>query len=223
MKSYVCSSIGKKQLMGITGLGLCGFVLSHMVGNLLYLVGPEAYNAYGHAITGNKEIYYAIESGLLAMFVVHVLFAILVVLENKKARPIGYTVNPGMGTKGDAGLAAKTMKYSGTLILVFVILHLIKFRFGEYYPFELKNEEIRDLHKLMTEIFMSAGYVAWYVVCLLVLGMHLSHALWSSLQTLGWIPLGKEQKLRCLSKLYGWSVAIGFAVNPIYIYLFVRG
>lgn len=219
MKSYVCSSIGKKQLMGISGLALCGFVLSHMLGNLLFLIGPEAYNAYGHAITGNKPVYYTIEMGLLTMFVVHVLFAILVTIENKKARPVGYKVNPGMGTKGGADLASKTMKYSGMLVLVFVILHLIKFRFGEYYPFELKGEEIRDLYRLMSEIFLSSGYLAWYGICLFVLGTHLSHALWSSLQTLGWVPLGKEQKLRCISKIYGWSVAIGFAVPPIFIFL----
>src|SRR5688500_6640217 len=62
--SFLTSSIGKKQLMGIAGLFWCGFVLTHMAGNLLYLVGPEAYNSYGHAITANKEIYYPLEVAL---------------------------------------------------------------------------------------------------------------------------------------------------------------
>jgi succinate dehydrogenase / fumarate reductase cytochrome b subunit len=216
---YLSSSIGKKQLMAITGLGWCGFVLGHMLGNLLYLVGPEAFNAYGHAITGNKPVYYAIETGLTLTLLGHMFFAALVVMENRRARPVGYAVNPASGSKGGASVAAKTMQYSGALILVFLVLHLLKFRFGEYYPFVMKGEEIRDLYKLMTEVFQSAGLVAWYLVSMLVLGLHLSHALWSSIQTLGLVPGGKETQLRCLSQAFGWLVAIGFAVNPILIFL----
>jgi succinate dehydrogenase / fumarate reductase cytochrome b subunit len=70
----------------------------------------------------------------------------------------------------------------------------------------------------MTEVFSSGGYVAWYLVCLFVLGLHLSHALWSSLQTLGLVPVGREATLLCVSQLFGWAVAIGFAVNPIIIF-----
>ena len=219
MNCYFSSSIGKKQLMGITGLALCGFVFSHMLGNLLFLLGPESYNAYGHGITGNKPIYYTIESGLLFFFVVHVLFALLVTLENKRARPQAYAVTPKSGTKGAASLASKTMIYSGLVILVFVILHLITFRFGPEYPFMYKGEEIRDLAKLMTEVFQSALYVGWYLVALAVLGLHLSHALWSAFQTLGFVKTGSEKKFRCISSIYGWGVAAGFAINPIFIFL----
>ncbi len=214
---YFCSSIGKKQMMGLTGLAWCGFVLSHMLGNLLYLVGPAAYNAYGHALTGNKAFYYAAETGLLLTFMGHVFFALLVTLENRKARPVGYAVSAN-GGKGGASVSSRTMALSGMLTLVFVVLHLIKFRFGEYIPFSLEGKEIRDLHALMTDVFQSAGYVVWYVFAILILGSHLSHALWSSLQTLSLIPAGKECALRCVSKLFGWGIAFGFIVNPIYIY-----
>jgi succinate dehydrogenase / fumarate reductase cytochrome b subunit len=153
---------------------------------------------------------------------VHVIFGLLVSLENRRARPVGYAVNPGLGTKGYASLSSKTMAYTGMLIFVFIILHLIKFRFGVDYPFESDGKEIRDLHRLMTEIFASWGYVVWYLICLYVLGLHLSHALWSSFQTLGLVPNGKERKLLFASQVFGWVVAIGFALNPIYIY-FWRG
>jgi succinate dehydrogenase / fumarate reductase cytochrome b subunit len=216
--SFLCSSIGKKQLMGIAGLFWCGFVFTHMAGNLLYLVSAEAYNSYGHAITANKEIYYPLEVALAVSLLAHAFFGILVSLENRKARPIGYAVNPGMGTKGQASIGSKTMAYTGMLIFVFIILHLIKFRFGADYPFQYDGHEIRDLHRLMTEVFSSGGYVAWYLVCLFVLGLHLSHALWSSLQTLGLVPVGREATLLCVSQLFGWAVAIGFAVNPIIIF-----
>lgn len=222
--SYLCSSIGKKQIMGITGLGLCGFVLSHMLGNLLYLMGPEAYNSYGHGITGNKPIYYTIEMGLLFCFLAHVFFAILVSKESRAARPIGYAVNPsGMGKKGAASLSSRTIRLSGMVIFAFVIWHLITFRFGPEYAFDLKGAEIRDLHRLMTEVFASVLYVGGYAFALIVLGMHLSHALWSSLQTLSLIPPAKEKKLLCLSYLFGWGVAIGFFLNPLYIFFFAKG
>lgn len=217
-RRYALSSIGKKQVMGISGLLWCGFVLSHMVGNLLYLVGPDAYNAYGHAITGNKMIYYPMEFGLLLTLTLHVVFAILVAKGNRAARPVGYAVNPGMGTKGYASIASKTMAYTGFLVLVFIILHLITFRFGVHYDFEHNGVMIRDLHRLMTETFQSVGYTAWYLVCLFVLGLHLSHAFWSSLQTMALIPPGRECALRCLSQAFGWSIAIGFAINPIIIH-----
>ncbi len=219
---YLCSSIGKKQLMAITGLGWCVFVLMHMLGNLLYLIGPEAYNNYGNNITGNKEIYYAIEAGLVSMLVLHVVFAAMVVLKNRAARPVGYAVSLQKNVKSAATFASKTMALSGTLILVFIVLHLITFRFGPEYPFMLKGQEVRDLHKLMTEVFQGVGYVIWYLIALTVLSFHLSHALWSSLQTLGLIPLGKEAGLRKLSYAFGILVCVGFALNPLYIF-FLRG
>lgn len=218
-RGYAKSSIGKKQLMGITGLALCGFVLSHMLGNLLYLKSAEAYNAYGHAITGNKTLYYPIEIGLLTFFVLHMLLAFLVTMENNAARPIRYAVNPASGSKGGASIASKTMIYSGMVIFVFVVLHLITFRFGNYYPYEYKGEEIRDLHKLMTEVFGSALYVGWYFFSLFVLGLHLSHAFSSAFQTMGWIPLGKEPTVKKISRAFAWIVAAGFAVNPLIIFL----
>ena len=220
---YLSISIGRKQLMAATGLGWCGFVLMHMLGNLLYLVGPEAYNNYGNNITGNKEIYYTIEAGLVTMLVLHIVFAILIVMQNRRARPVGYAVSPQSGSKTAATFASRTMALSGILVLVFIVLHLITFRFGPEYPFPYKGQEIRDLSRLMLEVFQSTLYVAWYLVALFVLSFHLQHALWSSLQTLGLIPWGKEACIRKVSYAFGILVSLGFAVNPIYIYLFQRG
>ncbi|MGZ3668404.1 MAG: succinate dehydrogenase cytochrome b subunit [Bdellovibrionota bacterium] len=220
---YLCSSIGKKQLMALTGLGWCGFVLSHMAGNLLYLVGPAEFNNYGNNITGNKEIYYAIEAGLVTMLVLHILFAAAIVIQNRRARPIGYKVGQSGSDKTSASLASRTMALSGILILCFIVLHLIHFRFGPVYPFQYKGQEIRDLSRVMQEVFFQGGAVAFYLFCLFVLSFHLRHALWSSLQTLGWIPGGKEPAIRKLSSAFGILVCLGFAVNPIYIYFFQRG
>lgn len=219
VSAYLSSSIGKKQMMAITGLAWSVFVLLHMLGNLLYLIGPDAYNAYGHGITGNKPLYYIMEAGLLATLLGHVFFAFLVVRDNRRARPVGYAVTPKAGSKGGVSLASKTMQYSGVLVLAFIVLHLITFRFGVFYPYDHNGEIIRDLHRLMTEVFLSSAYFGWYLLCLAVLGLHLSHALWSSIQTLGLIPAGREAALRRLSLVFGWTVAVGFALNPIVIFL----
>src|SRR5262249_43790150 len=92
---FLCSSIGKKQAMAITGLGWCGFVFAHMTGNLIYFLGPAAYNDYSESITGNKEFYYPIEIGLLTLLVLHILFAAAVVISNRRARPVGYAMGQG--------------------------------------------------------------------------------------------------------------------------------
>jgi succinate dehydrogenase / fumarate reductase cytochrome b subunit len=220
---YLSSSIGKKQLMALTGLGWCGFVFTHMVGNLLYLVGPDAYNNYGNNITGNKEIYYAIETILVTLLALHVLFAAMIVIGNRRARPIGYSLNQNKSNKSAASVASRTMALSGTLVLVFIVFHLIQFRFGTDYPYQYKGQEIRDLARLMREFFQSGGYVAAYLICLFVLSFHLQHALWSSLQTLGLIPGGKEAGIRRLSYLFGIATCTGFALNPLYIFFVQRG
>jgi len=219
--SYLSSTIGKKQMMAITGLAWCGFVTGHMLGNLLYLVGPEAFNAYGHGIT-SSNLYYAIEAGLAATLLGHIFFAFLVVMANRAARPVGYFVSPQGKAKTGATAASRTMAISGTLILVFIVLHLITFRFGTHYDGVAHGVPVRDLSRLMKEVFSSAGYVVWYVIALTVLAGHLSHALWSSLQTLGLIPGGKECAFRKASYAFGLLVSIGFVVNPLYIF-FTRG
>jgi succinate dehydrogenase / fumarate reductase cytochrome b subunit len=220
--SYLSSTIGKKQMMAITGLAWCGFVTGHMLGNLLYLVGPEAFNSYGHGITSGK-LYYAIEAGLLATLLGHIFFAFLVVMANRAARPVGYAVSPQGKAKTGATAASRTMAISGTLILVFIVLHLITFRFGTYYEGTADGVAVRDLSRLMQETFSQVGYVAWYAVAMAVLAGHLSHALWSSVQTLGLIPGGKEAAIRKLSYAFGIVVSLGFVVNPLYIFFFQRG
>jgi succinate dehydrogenase / fumarate reductase cytochrome b subunit len=215
--AYLNSYVGQKQMMAITGLAWCGFVVSHMLGNLLYLVSADAYNGYSHSLTSNPLIYLA-EAGLVATLFGHMYFAIRVSLANRRARPIGYAVGPH-GNKGGVNIASKTLAYSGMLIFVFIVLHLITFKYGPNYPVFLKGDTVRDLHRLMTEVFHSSGYFAWYMVAMTVLAAHLSHALWSSLQTLGLVKGGKEKTVHCWSILFGLVVAIGFAVNPLYIFL----
>lgn len=202
--------------MGVTGLGLAFFVLSHMAGNLLIFVSPEAYNMYGHNIVSNPLIYVA-EAGLLIMFFAHLINAFVLKIRNKGARSQGYD----QGVNGEKGIdfASKTMIHTGIVIGIFAVLHLITFKYGTVYTVTYDGEEIRDLARLMVEVFMQPGYVAWYVFSLICLGFHLSHGVASAIKTLGFNHPRYNDRIELISKAYGWIVAFGFISQPLYIFL----
>ncbi|MBS1984217.1 MAG: succinate dehydrogenase cytochrome b subunit [Bdellovibrionales bacterium] len=213
------SSIGRKYLMGLTGLGWIGFVLMHMLGNMLILVSPEAYNKYGHAIVSNPLLP-AAEIGLVVMLLVHVVTAISLTIDNKRARPESYKVGPSSAKA--ATLASRTMAYSGTLILAFIILHITTFKYGTFYSVNYNGVEMRDLHRLIVEVFHNPGYVAWYVVCLILLGVHLSHGFSSSFQSLGLNHPKYNGWLKCGGCAISLIIAAGFLSQPLYVFFLAK-
>lgn len=217
MTGFLGSTIGKKYLMGLTGLIWAGFVLAHMAGNLLIFVSNDAYNSYGHALTSGNLIYFA-EAVLIAALAVHVYTAISLTLANKKSKGSSYAVTAS-GSKR-ASLASRTMAQQGALVLVFIILHIITFKYGTYYETTVNGVVMRDLARLITETFQEPIYVAWYVVCLVLLGFHLSHGVGSSFQSLGLMEGTYRSFWKKLSGAYAVIVALGFLSQPIYVFLF---
>lgn len=215
-RPFVLTSIGKKYLMGITGLVWAGFVFGHMAGNMTLFISPDVYNAYGHAIVSNKILLYGTEIVLVLSLVIHVTMAVLLTKENRQARAQRYAVSPS-GEKG-ASLAARTMAVQGSLILAFIISHLITFKYGTYYEVTINGVVMRDLHRLIVEVFQQPAYLGWYLVCLMLLGFHLSHGFGSIFQSLG-ISNVHSNKIKKLSLAYGLVVALGFLSQPIYVFL----
>ncbi len=215
MNSYFTSSVGRKHLMGLTGLGLVGFVFVHMVGNLLIFVGPDAYNKYSHALISNPLIYLA-EGGLLAMFLVHVFLAISLSRENRLARPQPYA----MPTNGDKGVcpASRTMAFHGMVLLAFTIYHLATIKFGPHYDVTLDGVKMRDMHRLVVEVFHVPGYTLWYVFALVMLASHLSHGFSSAFQSLGFNHPAWTPRLKCFGWLYAAVVSLGFMAPPLYLF-----
>ena len=160
---WLGSSIGRKQLIAVTGLGLSLFVLVHMLGNLLIFVSPQKYNEYSHALTSNPLIYLA-EAGLIAMFFGHMVLAMRMTVHNWQARTSRYAVASN-GEKA-TGWIQKTLWAQGLLILVFAILHLISFKYGPYYEVTYGQQTMRDIHRVVVEVFSIPGYVVWYCVAL---------------------------------------------------------
>jgi len=218
-RPFFLTSIGKKYLMGFTGLIWVGFVLTHMLANLLILVSADAYNKYSYNLI-NSGILIPAEIVLVLAFVVHVMMAVLLTIENRKARGSRYAVTP----KGDKGgsLASRTMAVQGSLILAFIILHLITFKYGTYYETTVNGVAMRDLHRLVIEVFHQPGYVAWYSVALILLGFHLRHGVQSVFQSFGFKNDHYANLIQKAAIAYAVLVAIGFLSQPFYVF-FIAG
>ncbi len=213
--SYFTSTIGRKQMVGLAGLGLSVFVLTHMAGNLLMFVDPEIYNKYAHTLTSNPVIYF-VEAILIGMFLIHMVIALFLVFKNKKAKGSNYAV---MGRKNSASLASRTMQFQGVVILAFLVWHLITFKYGTRYLVSYDGIQMRDLFRLMEESFKNPLYVGAYLIVLVILGTHLGHGLASSFQSLGLNNAKYDSKIKCIAKVYAFLVTVGFLLPPLYIYL----
>ncbi len=219
-RPFYRTSIGKKYIMAISALIWAGFVVTHMAGNMLILVSPDLYNSYGHGIV-TSGILIPAEVVLVLALITHVVMAIVLTIENRKARgPERYAVKP----KGDKGgsLASRTMAVQGTIILAFIIYHIITFKYGPVYETTVHGVVMRDLHKLILEVFRKPEYVAWYTVSLILLGLHLKHGVASTFQSLGFKNEHFAPMIYKLSVAYGVIVALGFLSQPFYVY-FIAG
>lgn len=204
---YLSSSIGKKQVMALSGLFLVLFLVGHLGGNFLFFLGEQTFNEYSHALTSNPLII-PIELGLLAIFLIHIVLAIWVSLENKMARKDAYA-HPLCESK--QGFSSSTMLITGSAMLIFVIVHIWGIKFGpKYFAASSNGEVIRDLYKLVVEYFKSGGIFAFYSASMLVLGIHLSHAFWSACQTIGLNHKKYTLILKALSIILAVSLAAGF-------------
>lgn len=217
MNHFLTSTVGKKYLMGLAGLVWVGFVFAHMAGNLLIFIGPEAYNAYGHGLTSGRLIYF-IEGLLLLALLTHVVLAVSLTLQNRAAKGTRYA-SRGSREKG-AVWGSRTMALQGTIILFFIIYHLITFKFGPVYMTNVGGVEMRDLHRLMVEVFHQPAYVLGYVICLLILGIHLSHGVGSVFQSFGLLHPTYQPVIHQARWIYSVVVIAGFLSQPIYIFFF---
>lgn len=214
---YLNSSIGKKQLMAVTGLVWCGFVLTHMLGNLLIFLGADAYNWYAHTLTANPFIYLA-EALLAFTILVHVVDGLRVTVQNRAARQVKYAM-VASGKKAPR-FQSKFMAFHGMAILVFLILHLLTFKYGTAYTTVVRGHEVRDLYKLVVEVFHQPFYVVGYLFCMVLVGLHLSHGFYSAFATLGVFHPKHSPVIDKIGYLYGVIVALGFISQPLYVYLF---
>ena len=212
------TGVGKKVLIAVTGIALILFLIVHLAGNLLVLFDATAFNEYSHSLVSNPLIYVA-EAGLLLVFVLHFATALRNFLANRAARgEKRYTVRRWTDSpRSKKSLASTLMVASGLVILVFVPLHVWTFKFGPFY--ETADGSMRDLARLVYEIFANPWYTLWYVVALVLVGMHLWHGAWSAWQSLGVEHPRANRWLRIGAWLLSAILAAGFITIPVVIYL----
>jgi succinate dehydrogenase / fumarate reductase cytochrome b subunit len=200
------SSIGKKMMMAITGLGFVGFLLLHLIGNLTLYAGQGLFTSYVEHLHALGPLITVAELGLLLFAVIHVVIGTLLFYQNLVARPVRYKVKKNAGGRTIGSL---TQPYTGYIILAFVILHLLNFHFAEH-----SNE---TLFRLVSATLANPLYMGVYVFAMIVVAFHISHGFWSLFQTLGanhpkYMPLIKKLGI-AVSFVFG----IGFGFIPIFI------
>ena len=205
---YFTSSIGRKQLIALTGLALCGFLVSHLLGNLLLLVGADAFNLYAHKLMSMGALIYLAEAILSLIFLTHLGLAMKLALENKAARgQQKYYVKNRTG-RGETLMSA-TMPYTGLVLLVFLISHLFHFKFGSYYTTIIDGVPMRDLYRTCVEFFQSPLNTAWYVIAMCAGALHTAHGFQSAFQSIGWNHPLWMPKIKSLGVIYAVTVAGG--------------
>jgi len=186
--------------MALTGLILYGFLIGHLLGNLLLLRGDggQTFNAYSEYLI-NHPLLIPAELFLAIVFLLHIYLAISVTRDNHRARPTGYQTTRSAGGRN---FASHTMIYSGAVILIFLVLHLKTFKY---------SEKTGTLYELVSSTFQQTGYTLWYLIAMIILGAHLWHAFQSALQTLSI----RSEKIKFLGLVLCLVLAIGFGSLPL--------
>jgi succinate dehydrogenase / fumarate reductase cytochrome b subunit len=223
LRTLLWSSVAKKIISGVTGLCLIGFVIVHLLGNLALLLGnAEFFNRYSHFLNSFGWLIVLLELGLLGFFLFHIVMGIAVWFDKKNARPEGYQKKAKAGPPSRMTLSSRTMIITGPVLLVFLVIHVLSFKYGpgveQGYVTYIHGVEMRDMYSLVVDVFQNEAYAIGYVLVMIFLGYHLRHGFWSAFQSLGinhprWTPV-----------IYGVGVivaiilATGFLLLPVVIY-----
>ena len=217
------SSLGKKVITGVTGLGLSLFVLFHMTGNLVLLTDSEAYNQLAHFLNSLGILLYLVEFILLGLVVFHVAIAISIQINKQQARLVNYDRLKSVGNPSKQSISSRTMIFTGLILLVFLVFHLLTFKFGTYYSTVVDGVEMRDLARLVIEKFQSPIYTFSYVGVMIFLGFHLRHGVWSAFQSIGAMNARFSPLIYTLALILAVLIAVGFLVLPLAIYTGIIG
>ena len=208
------NSVGRKIIVAVTGVMLIGFVLAHLAGNLQVFLGAEAINDYAAKLHDLGPVLWLFRIGLLAAFVIHIVFVARLAISNRAA--IGSRKSPHR--RKHSSLASRWMMLSGVVVLAFVVFHLLHFTWGVIQPdastLSAENGD-KDVYSMIVVGFQSWAIAGIYVTAMALLGMHLSHALISVVQTLGIVQMRQTASLKVVLRVIGWCVAVGFASIPV--------
>jgi succinate dehydrogenase / fumarate reductase cytochrome b subunit len=208
-EAFLASTIGRKVVMAATGVILVGFVIGHMLGNLQVYLGPAALDAYGALL---REMLHGaglwiVRAVLLLAVSLHIWAAWSLSRSGWRARPVGYRLTEHR----ESSYASRTMRWSGPILVLFVVYHLLHLTIGSAHP---SFEEGRVYHNVV------AGFSVWpvsafYVLAMLALGLHMYHGVWSLTQTLGGAHPRYDRGRRVLAAAITLAVVAGNISIPV--------
>ena len=211
------SSVGKKAVMAVTGLILVAYLITHVLANLLVFNGPERINRYAQLLHSSGAALWGARLILLAALLLHIIAATQLAIRSRAARPEPYAGgrDPQVST-----FAARTIRWGGALILLFLIYHILHFTTGTAHP---DFVELNPHHNVSTG-FRNPLVAAVYLLAMLAVGLHLYHGVWSSGRSLGLSQPSPRPLHRRIALVLAVFVWLGFTAIVIAGFLgLIRG
>ena len=212
LRRFYSAAIGKKIVMGVTGLIGIGFVILHMAGNLLSFRGAEAIDAYAHFLSSTGEALWILRTVLIVSVILHVIAAYQLTMQNRAARPVGYqNREPQVST-----WAARTMRWGGVLLLIFIPLHVMHFTNPGWRP---QGTFVKaEVYTNIVTSFQVWWITLFYVLAMIALGLHLYHGAWSSVRSIGLSQPSPRPLHRTIAMALSIIVWLGFTAVPIAVF-----
>ncbi len=214
LTAFLSSSIGRKWIVALTGLAMLGFLIGHLVGNLQIFLPPEHINKYAAFLKSLGELLWIARIGLLAAVVLHVFFTIQLAIANRAARPTKYERTASVQAK----ISTKTMVWSGSYILCFIVVHLLHFTIQTIHPeYEHWQDAAgrADVYRMIIVGFSHPAMAAFYIVGMILLCSHLSHGIASLAQTFGLRTTRAAALLTNGGRVLALALGLGFISIPI--------
>lgn len=219
------TSIGRKWVVALTGLFLIGFVIVHMAGNLqMFAATSDVINRYAYFLKANPLMLWGFRLALLTAAVLHIWAALSLARENRAAKPVNYAVT-GRKSRLGVTLASVTMVISGTVILGFVIFHLLHFTAQvvdhSYQEMQVvvDGKTMHDVHRMVVAGFSKPLISGFYILAMGLLFFHLRHGAASVFQTIGIRDRGLSRLIESGSWLLAVILFLGFSSIPVAVLL----
>jgi len=219
MSGFFTSSIGKKLMMSLAGIFLLSFLLVHLVINLLFFIfdDPMVYNKVAHFM-GSNVLIKIFEIVLFGGILLHVIYALILQVQNWIARPQRYSKTNYSNTS----FFSKFMIHTAIIILVFLVIHLadfyLKAKFGRALEIEVDGVMYHDFASEMIDKFKMLPFVIFYIAAFIFLGFHLIHGFQSAFKTLGLEHKTYTPIIKVVANIYTFIIVAGFTLIPLLIY-----
>jgi len=216
--AWLRSSLGKKIVMAVSGFFLIGFVILHLLGNLLIYGGPDALNAYAEKLRHLGPMLWITRLVLLTAVFLHLITSMMLAKENRDARPVAYARKQALRTT----FAARTMMFSGLMVIAFIVYHLLHFTFRVTNPAISNLTDAlgrHDVYAMVVFSFREPAIVGAYLIAMALLCAHLSHGIASMFQTLGFNTDRTLPVIERLGHLVAGLLFLGYISIPVSVLL----